>query len=315
VSGAQEKRQTLVAVAEMGIGNTTSASVMTAILSGQSAAVVTGKGTGLEMRAHEHKIRIVDAVIQKHFGKAPRVSDAQPLEILRRVGGLEIAAMVGLVLGAARYQIPVITDGFISTAAATVAYAVEPRVQEYSVRRTLFVRTRPSLFAGLLWTGPILTLDMRLGEGTGAVLAMPIIRLNDNARLPPCLPEYASNESLAVAGKLRCGSAKQIDRRQTQSLIAPRLWLFLLGTPPHVVLVESQDLLKRNAVLPPGLFEFRLWCELVHVPETKVGHRDYVSWDAQHLLQCSFIENAHPADADPSARAASQRFCTAQTAE
>src|SRR5258708_6745259 len=130
-TGAQKKRQTLIAVGEMGIGNTTSASVITAVLTGQPAAAVTGKRTGLEKRAHEHKISVVDAVIQKHFGKTHRNSEAQPLEVLRRVGGLEIAAMVGLFLGAARYQIPVITDGFISTAAAALAYAVEPRVKEY----------------------------------------------------------------------------------------------------------------------------------------------------------------------------------------
>jgi nicotinate-nucleotide--dimethylbenzimidazole phosphoribosyltransferase len=172
---AQEKRQTLVAVGEMGIGNTTSASVMTAILTGQPPAVVTGQGTGLEKRAHEHKIRIVDAVIQKRFGKEPQISDTQPLEVLRRVGGLEIAAIVGLVLGAARYQIPVITDGFISTAAAALACAVEPRVKEYLFAGHCSQEPGHRFLLEYLGLDPILTLDMRLGEGTGAVLAMPII--------------------------------------------------------------------------------------------------------------------------------------------
>src|SRR5713226_7936087 len=89
-SGAQEKRQTLIAVGEMGIGNTTSASVITAVLTGQPPALVTGKGTGVGKSAHEHKIRIVDAVIKKHFGqkhfgekhsaKDLRISEAQPFE-------------------------------------------------------------------------------------------------------------------------------------------------------------------------------------------------------------------------------------------
>src|SRR5260370_39620946 len=104
-TGAQEKRQTLIAVGEMGIGNTTTASVITAVLTGQPPALVTGKGTGLQKRAYEHKIRVVDAVIEKHFGekhsaKDLRISEAQPFEVLRCVGGLEIAAMVGLILGA-----------------------------------------------------------------------------------------------------------------------------------------------------------------------------------------------------------------------
>jgi nicotinate-nucleotide--dimethylbenzimidazole phosphoribosyltransferase len=174
-TGAQEKRQTLIAVGEMGIGNTTSASVITAFLTRQPAAVVTGKGTGLEKRAHEHKINVVDAVIRKHFGKEPRISDAQPLEVLRRAGGLEIAAMVGLFLGAARYQIPVTTDGFISTAAAALAYTVEPRVKEYLFAGHCSKEPGHLFLLEYLGLDPILTLDMRLGEGTGAVLAMPVI--------------------------------------------------------------------------------------------------------------------------------------------
>jgi nicotinate-nucleotide--dimethylbenzimidazole phosphoribosyltransferase len=174
-AGAREKRQSLVAVGEMGIGNTTSASVITAVLTRQLAAAVTGTGTGLETDAHEHKIRIVDDIIQKHFGKAPRISDAQPFEILRRVGGLEIAAMVGLFLGAARYQIPVITDGFISTAAAALAYAVMPHVKEYLFAGHCSNEPGHRFLLEYLGLDPILTLGMRLGEGTGAVLAMPII--------------------------------------------------------------------------------------------------------------------------------------------
>jgi nicotinate-nucleotide--dimethylbenzimidazole phosphoribosyltransferase len=172
---AHEKEQTLIAAGEMGIGNTTSASVITAVLTGQPAAAVTGKGTGLEKHAYEHKINVVDAVIQKHFGRVPRISDVQPLEVLRRAGGLEIAAMVGLFLGAARYQIPVITDGFISTAAAALAYAIEPRVKEYLFAGHCSQEPGHRFLLEYLGLEPILTLDMRLGEGTGAVLAMPII--------------------------------------------------------------------------------------------------------------------------------------------
>jgi nicotinate-nucleotide--dimethylbenzimidazole phosphoribosyltransferase len=174
-TSAHEKGQTLISAGEMGIGNTTSASVITAVLTRQPPALVTGRGTGLEKRAHEHKISVVDAVIQKHFSQDLRISDAQPLEILHRVGGLEIAAMVGLFLGAARYQIPVITDGFISTAAAALAYALAPQVKEYLFAGHCSKEPGHRFLLEYLGLDPILTLEMRLGEGTGAVLAMPII--------------------------------------------------------------------------------------------------------------------------------------------
>jgi nicotinate-nucleotide--dimethylbenzimidazole phosphoribosyltransferase len=174
-TGAHEKGQTLVAVGEMGIGNTTAASAITAVLTRQAPAAVTGKGAGLEKSAQEHKIRVVDAILRKHFGENPHVSEAPPLEVLRRVGGLEIAAMVGLVLGAARYRIPIVTDGFISTAAAALAYALQPRVREYLFAGHCSEEPGHHFLLEYLGLDPILTLQMRLGEGTGAVLAMPII--------------------------------------------------------------------------------------------------------------------------------------------
>jgi nicotinate-nucleotide--dimethylbenzimidazole phosphoribosyltransferase len=157
-------------VGEMGIGNTTAASVMTAALTGLPASLVTGKGTGVESEAYAHKCRVVEDVVSRHFSEK-----TSPREILRRGGGLEIAAMTGLMLGAAQRKIAIVVDGFISTAAAAIACGLEPDV-------------RPCLFAGhrsqepghrVLLTHlemePILDLDMRLGEGTGAVLAMPIL--------------------------------------------------------------------------------------------------------------------------------------------
>jgi nicotinate-nucleotide--dimethylbenzimidazole phosphoribosyltransferase len=159
----------------MGIGNTTSASAITAVLTRQAPAAVTGKGAGLEKSAQEHKIRVVDAILRKRFGENPYASEAPPLEVLRCVGGLEIASMVGLVLGAARYRIAVVTDGFISTAAAALAYALEPRVREYLFAGHRSEEPGHRFLLEYLGLDPILTLDMCLGEGTGAVLAMPII--------------------------------------------------------------------------------------------------------------------------------------------
>jgi nicotinate-nucleotide--dimethylbenzimidazole phosphoribosyltransferase len=167
---AYAQSRNLIAVGEMGIGNTTAASVMTAALTGLPASLVTGKGTGVESEAYAHKCRVVEDVVSRHFSEA-----TSPREILRRGGGLEIAAMTGLMLGAAQRKIAIVVDGFISTAAAAIACGLEPDV-------------RPCLFAGHrsqepghrvllahLEMEPILDLDMRLGEGTGAVLAMPIL--------------------------------------------------------------------------------------------------------------------------------------------
>ena len=172
---AKEKGQSLVAVGEMGIGNTTAASAITSVLTNEPVALVTGKGAGLDAGAQAHKRQIIEAVVQKHFSGTGTDSTPDPFEVLRCVGGLEIAGMTGLILGAARSGIAVVADGFISTAAAAIAFAIEPRVRDY-----LFAGHRseePGHHVLLEYIGlkPILSLNMRLGEGTGAVLAMPII--------------------------------------------------------------------------------------------------------------------------------------------
>ncbi|MGB8834015.1 MAG: nicotinate-nucleotide--dimethylbenzimidazole phosphoribosyltransferase, partial [Candidatus Sulfotelmatobacter sp.] len=197
-TSAREKQHTLVAVGEMGIGNTTSASVITAILTGQPPVAVTGKGAGLDESAHRHKVSVVEAVIQKHFGNLGQPSDGRPTEVLRRVGGLEIAAMAGFMLGAARYQIPVITDGFISTAAAAVACAIEPRVGEYLFAGHCSQEPGHRILLEHLGLDPILRLDMRLGEGSGAVLAMPIIE--------SALRLYTDMATFASAGVSEAGA-------------------------------------------------------------------------------------------------------------
>lgn len=161
----------LLAIGEMGIGNTTSAGAITCALTGASAAIATGRGTGLESEAHARKIRIVEALIAKHCPN----SRLAPFEILRCLGGLEIAAMVGMTLAAARHRIAVVADGFISTAAAALAVAIEPKVLGYIVAGHRSEEPGHQLLLDHLRLTPILSLGMRLGEGTGAVLAMPVI--------------------------------------------------------------------------------------------------------------------------------------------
>jgi nicotinate-nucleotide--dimethylbenzimidazole phosphoribosyltransferase len=172
---ARAKGQSLLAVGEMGIGNTTAASAITSVLTNKPVAFVTGKGTGLDSGAQEHKRQIIEAILQKHFPTAGIGSAPDPLEVLRCVGGLEIAAMTGLILGAARSGVAAVADGFISTAAAAIAYAIEPRVRGYLFAGHQSEEPGHRVLLEYIGLKPILSLNMRLGEGTGAVLAMPII--------------------------------------------------------------------------------------------------------------------------------------------
>ena len=172
---AKARGLSLLAAGEMGIGNTTAASAITSVLTGEPVSRVTGRGTGLDAGAHRHKQQIIQAVVQKHFSNNGGESTPKPLEVLRCVGGLEIAAMAGLILGAAQNGIAVVADGFISTAAAAVAFAMEPRVRGYLFAGHQSDEPGHRVLLEYIGLNPILSLNMRLGEGTGAVLAMPII--------------------------------------------------------------------------------------------------------------------------------------------
>src|SRR5437763_312947 len=159
----------------MGTGNTTAASAITVALTKRPVDAVTGEGAGLDPRGCANKIRVLEAVVRKHFGDDFAMWPSAPLRILQCVGGLEIAAMTGMVLGAAKLRIAVIADGFISTSAAALAYAMEPRVREYLFAGHRSEEPGHRFLLEYLGLEPILSLNMRLGEGTGAVLAMPII--------------------------------------------------------------------------------------------------------------------------------------------
>jgi nicotinate-nucleotide--dimethylbenzimidazole phosphoribosyltransferase len=173
-SEAKAQGKNLLAAGEMGIGNTTAASAITAVLTGKPVALVTGKGTGLEVTAQEHKRHVIEAVIKKHFA-ALADSQPDPLEVLRCVGGLEIAAMTGLILGAAKNNVAVVVDGFISTAAAAIAFAINPLVRRYLFAGHQSEEPGHRFLLDYIGLRPILSLNMRLGEGSGAVLAMPVI--------------------------------------------------------------------------------------------------------------------------------------------
>jgi nicotinate-nucleotide--dimethylbenzimidazole phosphoribosyltransferase len=169
-AGAAERGRTLIGTGEMGIGNTTVASAITAVLTGRSPSQVTGMGTGLDSRGVERKMAVIERAIAVNH---PNPSDA--FDILQKVGGLEVAGLTGLILGAAGRRLAVVVDGFISTAAAALACAIQPRVGGF-----LFAAHRSSEpghgpLLELIGQRPLLDLDMRLGEGTGSALAMAVI--------------------------------------------------------------------------------------------------------------------------------------------
>jgi nicotinate-nucleotide--dimethylbenzimidazole phosphoribosyltransferase len=156
----------------MGIGNTTSASAITAMLTGRPPAEVTGHGTGLDDAGRNRKLTIIRRAMRKHF---PDAEKTDALEVLRCVGGIEIAALTGFILGAASQRQVIVSDGFISTAAAAIAYAVAPHVKDYLIAGHCSEEPGHRFLLRYIGILPLLRLNMRLGEGTGAVLAIPII--------------------------------------------------------------------------------------------------------------------------------------------
>jgi nicotinate-nucleotide--dimethylbenzimidazole phosphoribosyltransferase len=156
---AEEGGRTLIGTGEMGIGNTTAASAITAVLTGRSAADVTGRGTGMDDAGLKHKVHVIERAIAVNHP-----DPADPLEVLQTVGGLEIAGLAGLILGGAARRIPVVIDGFISSAAAAIACALQPRVAHF-----LFAAHRSSepgheSLLKFIGQAPLLDLKMRLGE-------------------------------------------------------------------------------------------------------------------------------------------------------
>jgi nicotinate-nucleotide--dimethylbenzimidazole phosphoribosyltransferase len=171
-SAAVDAGITMIAIGEMGIGNTTCASAITCALTGATAAIATGRGTGVGSEAHTRKIAVVEAACLKHFGSA---SNPSPLEVIRCVGGLEIAAMTGMILAAAKHKLVIVIDGFICTAAAAIAVSIAPDVRGYLVVGHQSEEPGHKLLLDRLRLLPVLSLNMRLGEATGAVLAMPTL--------------------------------------------------------------------------------------------------------------------------------------------
>lgn len=159
----------VLACGDMGIGNTTAASAMTAALTGASAADVTGRGTGIDEDTFIRKVVVVTEALRVNR------PDRSPLDVLRTVGGFEIAAIAGAYIGAAAHRIAIVGDGFIATAAAMVAAELCPSFLDYWFAGHRSTEPGHAVQLGFLRQEPLLQLDMRLGEGTGAALAMHLL--------------------------------------------------------------------------------------------------------------------------------------------
>ncbi|HEY2902439.1 MAG TPA: nicotinate-nucleotide--dimethylbenzimidazole phosphoribosyltransferase [Polyangia bacterium] len=161
----------LLAVGEMGIGNTTAATAVLCALTGALPGDVVGRGTGLDQKAMAHKTAVIAEALALH---QPDRDD--PLGVLAAVGGLEIAAMAGLMIGAASARRPVLVDGFIATVGALAATALAPRSRGYLCFSHLSTERGHRLACAALNARPLLELELALGEGTGAALAIPLVR-------------------------------------------------------------------------------------------------------------------------------------------
>ncbi|MFA6357215.1 MAG: nicotinate-nucleotide--dimethylbenzimidazole phosphoribosyltransferase [Candidatus Omnitrophota bacterium] len=157
----------IVGIGEMGIGNTTAASAITAVFTGKSVEEITGRGAGLGALGLKNKIDIIK--------KSLVINQPDPdcaIDVLSKVGGFEIAGMAGIILAASANKIPVVIDGFISGSAALVAYQIEPKVKDYMIAAHCSVETGHKVILEYLGLKPLLDLDLRLGEGTGAALGI-----------------------------------------------------------------------------------------------------------------------------------------------
>jgi nicotinate-nucleotide--dimethylbenzimidazole phosphoribosyltransferase len=188
----------IVGLGEMGIGNTTSASAVTSALLNLPPSQTVGRGTGADDAMLAHKIKVVETALKINQPKPDSAFD-----ILQKVGGLEIAGLVGLCLGAASERVAIVTDGFIATAAVALAVKICPFVKDYVFAAHLSVERGHTALLEFVEQKPLFDLQMRLGEGTGAALAMKIISASVAA-----FNEMATFDSAKVSQKETAGERK-----------------------------------------------------------------------------------------------------------
>lgn len=160
----------LIGTGDMGIGNTTPSAAITAVMTERPVAEVTGRGTGIDDATHARKMSVIQQALELH---RPDRTDA--LGVLAKIGGLEIGGLAGLILGAAAARVPVVLDGFIAGAAALIAVGLQPRCQDYLIASHRSVERGHQAILDHVGVKPLLDLDLRLGEGTGACLGMSLV--------------------------------------------------------------------------------------------------------------------------------------------
>ncbi len=181
----------LIATGDMGIGNTTPSSAIAAVFTGEAVEKVTGRGTGVDDRGLAVKIAVIKEAIRVN---QPDRND--PLDVLAKVGGFEIGGLAGLIIGAASRSVPIVVDGFISTAAALLAVELAPDVRPYLIAAHRSVEIGQRAMLEKIGVEPLMDFNLRLGEGTGAALAFHVIEAS--VRL---LNEMATFEDAGVSDR------------------------------------------------------------------------------------------------------------------
>lgn len=184
----------VVATGEMGIGNTTSSAAITSVMTGRPVSQVTGKGTGIDEAAWRRKISLIEQALSLN-----QPDPRSPLDVLAKVGGFEIGGIVGVILGGAACRMPVVLDGFISGAAALLAAAMAPACRSYLIASHISAEPGHRAILDRLELHPFLDLDLRLGEGTGACLAIGLLQAS--LRI---LTEMATFEEAGVDDPVGC---------------------------------------------------------------------------------------------------------------
>ena len=160
----------ILGTGDMGIGNTTASSAVTTALTGADVTTVTGRGTGLDDEGCKRKVKVIKKAL-----KINRPNPKDAIDVLSKVGGFEIGGIAGIILAGARYHIPVVIDGFISGAAALIAASLSPKVKSYLIASHQSVEQGHKIILEYLGLKPLLNLDLRLGEGTGAALGIFLV--------------------------------------------------------------------------------------------------------------------------------------------